>query len=422
MSKSKRTVGLLGPWGSGNLGDAAIQDAMIHNIKRHLPSAQIFGFSGNPGDTERRHHIRSFLIIRPNTSTLTSEPRTQKPGSINARLRTALSAIPFVDAVAHRLGAAVDEIHLLIDSYKALRHVDLLIMSGGGQLDDYWGGPWRHPYVLLKWAMLAKATGTRLAFVSVGADSIRSPLSRFFVKHSLRLANYRSYRDDRTRTLVEKMGVRNNAVYPDLAFSLPVTRREEECDGEHPVHVVGINAIAAGAGTEEDAAVYRNYLEQQAAVVSWLLRTGYQVLFFSSQMKADPPVVRVIRERVEANGKPPADGIIENQALTTDDLIRQISSVDIVVASRLHSVLLAYLMHKPVLAISFSHKVDLLMEDMGMSEYCLDVSGISAEAVIGRFKALEVNRQELVRTIAGKVARHAKALDEQYQRLFTDAG
>lgn len=53
-------IGLLGPYGYGNLGDAAIQEAMIQNIRQRFPHAQIVGFSLNP--RIRRSAIRYRLI------------------------------------------------------------------------------------------------------------------------------------------------------------------------------------------------------------------------------------------------------------------------------------------------------------------------------------------------------------------------
>ncbi len=76
-----------------------------------------------------------------------------------------------------------------------LKDVDFLIVSGGGQLDDFWGGAWGHPYALLKWSVLARLRGAKPIFLSVGFGELDSRLSRLFTRTALRLAAYRSYRD-----------------------------------------------------------------------------------------------------------------------------------------------------------------------------------------------------------------------------------
>ena len=49
-------------------------------------------------------------------------------------------------------------------------------------------------------------------------------------------------------------------------------------------------------------------------------------------------------------------GIIDEPASSVDELLSQLSSVDIVVASRFHNVLLALMLGKPVVAISYHEK------------------------------------------------------------------
>jgi len=49
-----------------------------------------------------------------------------------------------------------------------IRTFDILIISGGGQLLDSWGGPWKYPYTILKWVLLAKL-GFILAGIAAGS-------------------------------------------------------------------------------------------------------------------------------------------------------------------------------------------------------------------------------------------------------------
>lgn len=45
LNKAYKKIGILDCMGSGNLGDATIQEAMIQNIRKYCPDAQICGFS-----------------------------------------------------------------------------------------------------------------------------------------------------------------------------------------------------------------------------------------------------------------------------------------------------------------------------------------------------------------------------------------
>ena len=88
----KKQIGLLGPWGSGNLGDATIQEAVIFNLKKWIPDSVIYGFSPDPSDTERRHRIKSF-----NTSNFWVEIKINYPDKIkNGKIfRIAILAVNF---------------------------------------------------------------------------------------------------------------------------------------------------------------------------------------------------------------------------------------------------------------------------------------------------------------------------------------
>ena len=56
------------------------------------------------------------------------------------------------------------------------------------------------------------------------------------------------------------------------------------------------------------------------------------------------------------------------------------SRVDLMVASRLHGVLLAQLVGTPVIALSYDRKVDVQMESVGQSSFRLSVDAIEFDA------------------------------------------
>src|SRR5207249_10993140 len=91
--------------------------------------------------------------------------------------------------------------------------------------------------------------------------------------------------------------------------------------------------------------------------------------------------------------------IIDEPISSVQDLTSQLAATDIVVATRFHNVLLAMLLNKPVIAISFHHKCASLMSEMGLSEYCHDINQMNADRLITQFQQLERNREEVKRII-----------------------
>jgi polysaccharide pyruvyl transferase WcaK-like protein len=110
--------------------------------------------------------------------------------------------------------------------------------------------------------------------------------------------------------------------------------------------------------------------------------------------------------------------IIDQAALSVEQLLPQIAATDMVVATRFHNIVLALLLNKLVISISFHHKCTSLMEEMGLSEYCQDINHMDAGRLIEQFKDLEKNGEKLKPVIRKKVEQSRKALDEQYSLIF----
>ena len=56
------TIGVFGHYGNENLGDEAIIEASIHNIRQRLPDARIICFSLRPLDTKARYGLQAYPI------------------------------------------------------------------------------------------------------------------------------------------------------------------------------------------------------------------------------------------------------------------------------------------------------------------------------------------------------------------------
>ena len=158
-------IGVFGHVGNENLGDEAIISAVIQNIKRRCPEAQIYGFTINPADTEKRHKIPAFPIRRAgNLSRSRKESPTSKgserPPMLREQIKSKLKSLPVVwvslKAIKKSweiLVGMVCELKFLVQCYRNLKGIDLLIIAGSQRLIDYVGGP----------------RGALLRFVQVGA-------------------------------------------------------------------------------------------------------------------------------------------------------------------------------------------------------------------------------------------------------------
>lgn len=418
------TIGLLSPCGWGNLGDAAIQDVAIAAVRARWPDGRIVAFTSNPADTRERHGVPAFPLsghAPPNYSIGgRSLPRTAQPvDAVLARLER----VAPLRGSARALRSASDFVHAepghLRLARRWLREMALLVVSGGGQIDDYWGGAWGHPYVLWKWSALARSARVPVAVVSVGLGTLRTSLAQRFARGALVRARYRSYRDERTRDGVARLlgADLGGPVVPDLAFGYrPPPPTSGAIAGADPT-AVGVGPIAycdPRVWPRKDPRAYRAYVERLGRVVARLTAEGRPVRFFCTDW-GDRPVV----EDVWAAAGAPALAS-RTPTPTLPDLFAAFAGVGTVIASRLHGVLLAHLAGRPVAALSYDWKVARHMEEMQQSAFCLDIEGWDDAALGTALAGLERAWAggEMRESVARSLAAYRARVDAQFAEVF----
>ncbi len=391
-------VGLIGQYGSGNLGDVAIQRAMVMNVLARVPDAHFVGISGNPKDTRAFLDVDAFPLDPENREGSTR-------GRIGGRIRRTISR-------------AIDRARHLRQSWRLLRSLDLLVASGGGQLDEFWGGPWGYPFTLWRWTLLARWAGCPVAFVSVGKCDLKSAMGQRFVRGALSRARYRSFRDEQTLHAVEALGVRGpNSVVPDLAFSLPLPDDRERHPGGSAL-TVGFSPIDARCWTTEDDPTYHTYRHAFTQLAAQAARCGHEVVLFPSSLSMDARLLPAIEGAVRAEAG--ADAAIRVRCAVVgsiEDLLATLAETDIVVASRLHGVILSHIFARPVLALSYHPKVTIHMSEIGQAAYCIEMGDIEITHLRESLRRIEETRTDIRHHLQLEIERARADLDAQYDRI-----
>lgn len=417
-------IGLLDHMGYGNLGDAATQDVVIANIKRRLPHAQLYGFSLLPGDTAKRHGIPCYPIWRscPQRG-MTRNSVSQKPG-LGSKLKSQLKKRPLLYRWAKPLREVAREIIFWLRSYRTLRGLDLLLISGGGQLDDLWHGPWLQPYNLFKFSLLTKLAGKKLYFLNVGAGPLQHPLSRFFAMWAVRLAEYRSFRDFDSQERIRSLGVgAAMQVGPDAVYGLDVNDLLNRPASSSEMPVVGINPMGfcdPRIWPRKDNSVYQDYLEKISAFSVWLLQQGYRLRFFST----DPPNDRLAIADLKLRLRPTfSSSELVGQAFpavseSVRDVLQEISEFDFVVTSKYHGIVFSHVLGKPVISLSYHRKMDFAMQAVGQSRFCADIERFDVHWLMEAFQSLVENSSSIKSGSANAVQAYAAELSHQFDSLF----
>jgi len=312
-------------------------------------------------------------------------------------------------------------------AFKVLKGRTMLVVTGTGVLTDRGEGPLGFPYQIFKWVMTAKLRNLKVLFLSVGVEPISHRLTRLFLKSSLELADYVSYRDDHSKQYMVKLGLKRSAeVYPDLAFSLPSTALPNSRSGMSAMPLVGVGLFDY---CRRDAEVNKNaetryigYINKLSVFVGWLLDNEYQVRILIGDITYDNSVREDLRNALEGRGVNYDERkLLDEPISSVSDLLQQIATTDMVVATRFHNVLLALMLNKPVISISYDMKNDSLMDSVGLSDYCQRIDQFDVNRLIKQFMKLAENMERLKCQIEELQTGHRKASLEQYSTIFATA-
>jgi len=428
MSQARGKIGLLDHMGGGNLGDDTTQTAVMQSLRSRWPEALIYGFSMNPVDTTLRHAIPAFPIRRETWWVPNVNPEdgsilpgtTDQPHRRNIVLRQ-LRAL--CRAVLKRPMVVAAELVFLFRSFRIVRTLDVFVINGGGQLLDSWGGPWDYPYTLFKWAWLARLSGTKLYFVSVGAGPIKHSLSKFFIRHALSLAAYVSFRDCDSKNLSREIGFHGEAgVFPDCVYALDVPSRDAGADDARNLPLVGLSPMAYCDPRRywlRDQDAYDAFTAKLVRFGSWV-SSDHGLTLFSTDMWFDAETIEEVDTALRSEAGMDATHLLPHAPiLEIDTLLSCMSSMDYIITCRFHGVVFAHLMNIPVIALSHHPKVATLMSDLGLSEYCLNIDTFDVELLIATFNRMVANKTAIKARMAEKATLYRNELTNQFDQLFS---
>ena len=433
--RSYPTFGLIGNLGNKNLGDEATAASFIRAVKERFPSAGFIGFTVDAEDTVQRHGIATAPAdlhaskgaqapVRGDPIATDSIPA--KRSGAASRFKRYLRSVPMVRRAVQRLQklsggmkAAVDELVLLPTYARYMRRVDLVVVAGGGQITDHYFGAWNFPYRLLRWAILARLLKKRFVFLNVGAIPLESALSRLFMRWTLRLAHYSSFRDEFSANIARGLGTEEGPVVPDLAFGLPLAPDVEGSRRRGRRQSVGINVFPhrdPSFDPDSDLASYEAYLKKTATYVTSIMNIGYDVVMFPTQLRADTRVIQDLLALlpVEQNGPSLSCPTVATQ----DDLVNVLRSVDLVVATRFHAMIFSFMLGKPVVALANQQKMIDAMKAMGQEEYLFDVDDVEPSQVVDKVIELAGNSARVLEEYERRIGSFRKTLARQYEDVL----
>ncbi|MFB4165191.1 polysaccharide pyruvyl transferase family protein [Alteribacillus sp. JSM 102045] len=351
-------VGIIGNYGHNNNGDEAILSGLLHQLTTagHVQKENIVVFSNNPSNTKERHGVASFPLL-------------YKEGSV---VKSGLKTIK--------------------ESRKVMKQLDLLIIGGGGLLMDMYK---RDAPLYSVLGLTGKFSGCRVAVHGVGAGPITTKPGRFFIKKLLQASSSVAVRDEKSKQLLREIGVQKNVdVIYDPAFSVPVKEPRQRSDRIQKVGITAVPYFSQQYWPTPDPDKYEAYLTGMAASLDQLIpEKGIEVTFFSTKYPEDVQVTKDIAAKMNQQEH---INIIEDN-LPPEEIVNIASSQDLVIGTRLHSLILSVNAETPIIGVEYHKKVKDFMSEIKKDKYSVPIDKLQDKenGIVQAFEKADTNWQQL---------------------------
>lgn len=342
MDKSNQPfrIGISGSYGGMNLGDEAILDGIVTQLRESVP-AEITVFSLCPEDTMSRHRVERAVPVR------------------NLTRR---------------------------ESAAEIARLDLFILGGGGILYD------RDAAVYLREVFIAQELGVPVAIYAVSAGPLTDPSARQAVRAALNAADIVTVRDKQGYRLLEDVGVdREIHLTADPALLLreePVTADAIRAEGvELERHLVGFSVREPGpAAPHIDPEEYYLLLANAADFV--VERLDADVVFVSMErtdVQHSHAVVARMKNAERAE--------VLRRRYTPQQILGLVGHLEFAVGMRLHFLIFSALRETPFVALPYASKITGFIEDLEVETPPL--GSISSGQLIARLDRSWDTRHEI---------------------------
>ena len=373
---NRKTVLIGGYYGFGNIGDEAILECILRDLRGLEPSLAFVIASGDPAETTGRHGVPA--VAWTNVSALMA----------------------------------------------AAESCDLVLLGGGGLFHDYW--PFEPDARLTRdhagisyysgFSALAVLFDKPLMMYAVGVGPLLTAEGRKSTREAFLPANVIAVREAESRSILESLGVGRDRIHvtADPAFGLRSPAPEHSVAFQGEAGLSGSPRPWAGVALRhwDLGSPPRWEAEVASALDSFLDRHRGSVAFVPLQDGREPlvndaDVAGRIRNRLRNGSR----AVVVPRGSSLHDRAGVLAACDLVLGMRFHSLVFALAAGVPVVALAYDPKIRRLMVEAGLENRSVDLAAVHADGLDGLLQqALESSpaAREALRVWAGAVAVRAR--------------
>lgn len=218
MNEEKFRIGISGSYGGMNMGDEAILESMVSQLRKSLPNLSITIFSRNPMDTIERHNVDRAVAVRKMT-------------------RQELAA--------------------------EIKGLDLFILGGGGLLFH------TEARIYMREVVLAKELGVPVMVYAISVGPVHDSAEQDMIREGLNKVDVLTVRERAAKRLLEDWGVTKDIIVTaDAALLLEpkeISREVVQREGlDDTKTVIGISVREPGPASDLGIESYYSYIANAA--------------------------------------------------------------------------------------------------------------------------------------------------------------
>jgi polysaccharide pyruvyl transferase CsaB len=317
MTKEKTyQIGISGSYGGMNLGDEAILQSMIAQLRQSL-NAKITVFTRNSEDTRKRHDVDHVVSVRKLSRS---------------------EVIPEIEKL------------------------DLFILGGGGILYD------GDAQIYLREVMIAHEKGVPVVTYAIGAGPLKNPADQEAVRDALNRAALITVREKQAQKILEEAGVQKEIrITADPAFLLkaePLPENLLQNEGfQNKRRIVAMSVREPGKAAPDISEDH--YHAILANVADYMVdRFDADILFIP--MEPDVLDVQHSHSVISKMLEPQRANVLKS-VLTPTQIMSLLKECDFAVGMRLHFLIFAAIQGTPFVALPYASKVSGVLESLGVN-------------------------------------------------------
>lgn len=328
---------LVGFFNSPNLGDILIADSLYSLLSSKFSTIR-YSYSGNPNIITDLNHIKA-----GNTPT----EKSLKVKAFETLKKYNITAPMLVYRKLKKPNYNLNEFQ------RKLNEVDCLVIGGGNMIftkDKFSTSASRFNEIIT----IAKNRNKKVFAISLGIGPFQTKAQEELAIAGLKKCDFITFRDQKSYNIYAKHVKKLNNVFisVDPVFSLPYLLKPKKIKN----HMIGLN-IFDNRLIDDSELEYKNQIKSYISLVEKLVGVQERkVVLFSTDLKDYESVKEVYKHfRLNEN--------VEIREITGfNSLLNLYQETSLLIASRMHSMIIAYTQLIPVIGLSWQPKVEAFFE------------------------------------------------------------